>query len=178
MIELPPRIQEKIMPEPNSGCWIWLGSVGRNGYAKLNTRGKTTSVVHKLLFERQFGLVPNGYELDHTCRVRCCVNPNHLEIVTHKQNMERSAPAQKTHCKYGHLLNIQRKCIACIRRLSRERAFACRAVHLHSKLFCKRGHRLIGNNLYIEHTKKGTTKRRCRTCNRIKDAKRRETRRS
>ena len=58
----------------------------------------TALVVYALLV----GEIPAGLELDHLCRVRECVNPQHLEAVTHHENMLRSREATKTHCKHGH----------------------------------------------------------------------------
>jgi HNH endonuclease len=89
------RIEEKILPEPNSGCWLWSGCVGSHGYAQIAVKHGTT-VVHKILYEQKFGPVPKGLELDHLCRVRCCVNPDHLETVTRRENIRRGiSPAAK-----------------------------------------------------------------------------------
>ena len=88
-------------PEPNSGCWIWLGHQSPSGYGMLSVNGRP-QYVHRLIYERQYGPIPNGLELDHRCRMRCCVNPNHLEAVTHRINMGRGSKACQTHCIHGH----------------------------------------------------------------------------
>lgn len=84
-------------------CWLWTGSLHTDGYALTSFKGKTTGV-HRLAYEAYVGPIPEGLEIDHLCRVRRCVNPAHLEAVTHKVNMQRRdySPASKTHCKNGH----------------------------------------------------------------------------
>ena len=102
------RFEAKVEPEPNSGCWIWVGSRCGHGYGYLwvLALGRTTKAA-TLAYEHFVGPVPAGYELDHLCRVRCCVNPAHLEPVTHRINMLRgntpaAAHAAKTACPNGH----------------------------------------------------------------------------
>ncbi len=112
---LPARFWRKCIPEPNSGCWLWLGNANQNGYGRVSmsrgTRGrggKTTMVcAHRLAYERLVGPVPTGLELDHLCRNRGCCNPLHLEPVTHRVNSLRGTSAAainavKTHCPKGH----------------------------------------------------------------------------
>lgn len=101
------------MPEPNSGCWIWIGSRNMQGYAVLNRYprgGKPKRLrAHIVGYQLYVGPVPKGLELDHKCRMRCCVNPAHLEPVTHAENVRRGAGAAHwrnlTHCKRGHPLS-------------------------------------------------------------------------
>jgi hypothetical protein len=66
------------------GCHLWTAFVDRDGYGKFQGRG-----AHRWYYEMIVGLVPAGFELDHLCRKRSCVNPDHLEVVTHKVNMNR-----------------------------------------------------------------------------------------
>lgn len=70
--------------EPNSGCWLWAGADNGVGYGKF--RGK---YAHRISYEMNRGPIPNGMHLDHLCRVRCCVNPSHLEPVTNAENARR-----------------------------------------------------------------------------------------
>lgn len=102
------RISKWSIPEPNSGCWIWVGSLNRDGYG---TCGRPFHLAHRLSYVSHIGVVPDGLEIDHKCRVRCCVNPDHLEAVTHLINVRRGIRvpenhrnARKTHCKNGHEL--------------------------------------------------------------------------
>lgn len=96
-----------VSPEPTSGCWLWLGGDTGKGYGSFNLwtgeRFRTT-LAHRWFYEQFNGKVPIGLELDHKCRVRFCVNPSHLEAVTHLENVRRGRHAgrEQTHCKYGH----------------------------------------------------------------------------
>lgn len=107
-------------------CWIWQGATS-HGYGVFRD-GEKTVVAHKFLYERLVGKVPEGLDLDHLCRNRACVNPNHLEPVTRQVNLLRgetitASNAAKTHCKKGHPFsgeNVQRlqgrrRCKTCYR---------------------------------------------------------------
>lgn len=113
--ELPRHIRRNIDPGDN-GCWLWTRSRSRDGYgwASLNDR---THQAHRLLYVLLKGRPPEGLVLDHLCRVRRCVNPDHLEPVTPRQNLERGiTTTSATHCKKGHELAPyygQRRCIPC-----------------------------------------------------------------
>lgn len=84
-------------------CWIWTGALKENGYGQVRWFGKNKRA-HKLFYECFKDPVPDGLVLDHICRVRRCVNPDHLEPVTPKVNSERGYWAMKTHCIRGHEL--------------------------------------------------------------------------
>ncbi len=71
-----------------TGCWVWARAKNENGYSQINVDGKTRRA-HIIFYERRFGPVPAGLELDHTCNCRSCVNPDHLEPVTHQENCLR-----------------------------------------------------------------------------------------
>lgn len=94
------RLVERVTREP-SGCWRFEGSHTPDGYATCTTEGKPR-YVRRVLFEDKHGPVPVGLELDHVCRNRWCVNPDHQEPVTHLENMRRGAWARRTACKNGH----------------------------------------------------------------------------
>jgi DNA-binding transcriptional regulator YiaG len=72
----------------HSPCWLWQGHIGQLGYGWIK-RGP----VHRVYFEQARGPVPDGMELDHLCRVRHCVNPDHLEVVTRSENVRRARAA-------------------------------------------------------------------------------------
>lgn len=82
------------MPEPMSGCWIWVRYRQPRGYGLLSFRGRTT-LAHRAAFQSFRGPIPEGMELDHLCRVRCCVNPDHLEPVTRLTNVRRGIRPQQ-----------------------------------------------------------------------------------
>lgn len=71
-----------------SGCWLYKTVLQPNGYSVI---GRTYG--HRYFYEMFNGPIPSGYQIDHTCKVRCCVNPEHLEAVTHQENLKRSAPS-------------------------------------------------------------------------------------
>lgn len=104
------RFDSGYVPEPNSGCWLWLGYLLPAGYGKIGclVDGRwRTLYAHRVGYELHRGHIPKGLDLDHLCRTPCCVNPWHLEPVTARENVRRSkAPAAlnagKTHCKRGH----------------------------------------------------------------------------
>lgn len=117
-----------------SPCWDWQKSLNSDGYGQMQIdffRAKAHQWMYSLFVEN----VPKGKEVDHLCKRRNCVNPAHLEAVTHRENVLRgSSPsardAAKTHCSNGHLLTVctvrpsmagVRWCEPCTRQRSRER---------------------------------------------------------
>jgi hypothetical protein len=87
-------------------CWLWTGTLDRDGYGKMMVKGHNCRA-HRLVYEWVKGEIPNRLPLDHICRVRNCVNPDHLEPVTVRENTLRGiAPsainARKTVCHNGH----------------------------------------------------------------------------
>ncbi len=109
---------------PVTGCWEWNRYTDRLGYARLLYHGKMV-LAHRFSYERKKGEIPKGLELDHLCRNPKCVNPDHLEAVTHAVNVQRGLGngfKHKTHCKHGHEFtksntiarpNNRRGCKAC-----------------------------------------------------------------
>lgn len=125
------RFEASFIPEPNSGCWLWLGSISRSGYGNLYVgehRRPKQIRAHQAAWELYVGPVMDGFELDHLCRVRCCVNPAHLEPVTHVVNLYRgnTIPAMKaaqTHCVHGHEFTVRNT------RIQRNGTRLCRTCH-------------------------------------------------
>jgi hypothetical protein len=99
------RFLSFVEPEPNSGCWLWTGFVDAKGYGYFSLNGKTNRS-HRVSYELYVKRIPKGLQIDHLCRVPCCVNPAHLEPVTPKENVRRGNAGVhnllKTHCPKGH----------------------------------------------------------------------------
>jgi len=97
------RFWSKAIVRGQDDCWPWVAAVTHTGYGRINIGG-TIKRAHRIAYELVKGPIPEGLELDHLCRNRACINPDHLEPVTHAVNMRRgySANAAKTHCPQGH----------------------------------------------------------------------------
>lgn len=100
--------EQRSIPVPFSGCHLWLGYC-YNGYGIVWV-GHKNRKAHVVAYEQAVGLVPDGMDLDHTCRVRSCVNPAHLEPVTRSENVLRSPEhywfkrISQDECIHGHPL--------------------------------------------------------------------------
>jgi hypothetical protein len=99
----------KWTPEPNTGCWLWVGTITGGGYGMFHSPSlKKMVMAHRWSWEAYRGPIPSGLRIDHMCRVRSCVNPDHLRVVSHRQNCvdnSLSVSAKnvvKTHCDHGH----------------------------------------------------------------------------
>lgn len=104
-LNLSERLIRNIVISDN-GCWLWVGYLNRDGYGILSGEEFST-LAHRISYFCFKGQIPKNYEIDHLCRVRNCINPDHLESVTHKVNTLRgeTLPAKnlkKTHCPKGH----------------------------------------------------------------------------
>lgn len=109
-------------------CWLWTSGFSLNGYGQF-TIDYQTQLAHRIAYELFIGPIPNGLQIDHLCRVRYCVNPQHLEAVTCRENLMRGEThaarlARQTHCKNGHAFEGQnvahdkdgwRRCRTCAR---------------------------------------------------------------
>jgi len=77
------------MPEPNSGCWLWMGATV-NGYGRAKYGNTGVLKAHRLSYKLFKGPIPDGLLVRHLCNVRCCVNPDHLAIGTVWDNSQDS----------------------------------------------------------------------------------------
>lgn len=77
--------------DPNSGCWIWLLSVDDDGYGRAchHLWGLSSRLAHRVSYEAHQEKIPPDKEIDHLCGIKCCINPAHLEPVTHDENIAR-----------------------------------------------------------------------------------------
>ena len=127
------RFAAKLLPR-ESGCIEWVGGKTAGGYgtfAKRTTRGtEQKELAHRWAYEQAVGPIPEGLDIDHLCRNRACVNPEHLEPVTRAENIRRAAEV-KTACPAGHPYSEEntyvrpgtthRKCRTCARERDRNR---------------------------------------------------------
>ena len=104
------RLWRHIAPEPSSGCWLWLGALDSKGYGLFRMNMKLYKA-HRATFAAYGGTIPPGLQLDHKCRVRSCVNPDHLEPVTALENTRRglvpTLHSSRTYCRRGHALTTE-----------------------------------------------------------------------
>lgn len=183
------RFEAKCIPEPNSGCWLWFGAWSpQTGYGFING-----DLAHRVSYRLFTGPIPGGLQIDHLCRMRCCVNPDHLEAVTCKTNIQRGETGKtaakrqqaKTHCKAGHPYSVEntilvpgragrggRVCRIC------QRGYELRRQEKHFQLRCDRpppppktlfkcGHPFTDENTMLRKNRKGGE---CKTCNRLRAA--------
>ena len=88
------KITANVNLDTQTGCWVWNGRDSGNGrgggYPRMNLDGQTVAV-HRVLYTHYFGYIPSKKQVDHKCKNRRCLNPEHLELVTHLQNQRRKS---------------------------------------------------------------------------------------
>lgn len=111
------RFWEKVpvrSPWPED-CWEWTASIDRGGYGRFFDSDMPTNRAHKVAWILTGGEMPDGWEMDHACRNRRCVRPEHLSIVppgsSAQQGGERLAAKlrARTHCRNGHEMTVENK---------------------------------------------------------------------
>ena len=165
------RFFNSVTYEPNSGCWLWLSNINGGGYGRMyDGRGVQA---HRFSFELHKHPIPEGGEIDHTCRNRLCVNPSHLEIVDRAENARRKALAHKF-CKHGHELTGSNKyvdrrgwvtCVICRNAATARHARGTSGPSNSTKTECLKGHEFTPENTITD--KLG--RRLCRQCRRDRE---------
>jgi len=102
--KLPQRFKDRI--DKTDSCWLWTRPLNGHGYAQLKYQGVWYRA-HTYVYEALVGVISDGLQLDHLCRVRHCVNPEHLEPVTSRENTLRGEGitaklARRDSCNHGH----------------------------------------------------------------------------
>jgi hypothetical protein len=80
------RLEQYSIPEPNSGCWLWIGADDGHGYGQLNIGGKVIKA-HRAAWELKVGPIPSGLNVCHKCDTPPCINPDHLFLGTRGENI-------------------------------------------------------------------------------------------
>ena len=132
MRELPPKIAARIDKNGPGGCWIWTGGKHSYGYGAAYWRRRSW-YAHRLVYSLLVKRLPRGRQLHHTCKVRLCVNPDHLVPLTGSQHVNLEGNGAKTHCKHGHEFTpantyrwrTERRCRTCMAKAN-ARAYAKR----------------------------------------------------
>jgi hypothetical protein len=114
------RLWRRVQVGNPGGCWLWQGYIKPSGHGQLQRvkQGEGTVNAHIIAYELTHRKLPKGMVLHHKCRVKHCVNPNHLQLVSRQNHPKIHL---QTHCRYGHLYEEQsftlyrgtRRCKAC-----------------------------------------------------------------
>lgn len=123
------RFLTKVKVDTDTGCWMWQGFIDDQGYGRFRSPGEIRA--HRFAFTHWNGPIHEGKMVDHLCRRRSCVNPEHLRLATSRENTfarGSEAPAKRlaeqTHCKHGHEFTPENTML-----VNGGRSRACRTCH-------------------------------------------------
>lgn len=88
---------------PGDGCWQWIGSLYQNGYGRFAVSSTKHRLAHRVVYELLVGPIPEGLSVMHSCDVKDCVNPDHLSVGTHQQNMRDAATKGRLKGNWSHV---------------------------------------------------------------------------
>jgi hypothetical protein len=138
-------------------CWWWTGYLYPTGYGGIKTfpgdGRKVMAYAHRLSYQLTKGEIPEGREIDHICFNKACVNPAHLQAITHRENILRSDIPAKMH--------------AALRAQGYRRGRSPKPFGIAG--FCKHGHMLSVVGVDEHALRNGGVRRKCRECRKIKD---------
>lgn len=166
------RFWEKV--DATGGCWNWTAGTDSSGYGTFNA-GKEWGTVsaHRFAWQILVGPIPDGLELDHRCFNTRCVDPDHLEPVTHQQNVDRSRRS-RLYCVRGHRRSENRiatggkGCHSCTRKTPAGAVVQRKPPRIPTQrqpvTHCKNGHEYTTENTYVQTKAGGRESRQCRKC--------------
>lgn len=88
------RLLAGYVENPESGCWDWVGTLARNGYGRIKVFGRQR-IAHRYSYELHCGPIPDDLEIMHSCDNRRCINPGHMRLGTHAENMREAAERKR-----------------------------------------------------------------------------------
>jgi HNH endonuclease len=108
------RFWKFVEPEPNSGCWLWSGAQNRRGYGAISIARSRMREAHRIMWQLEYGRIPDGMHVLHRCDVPPCVNPGHLWLGTRRDNMQDASKkgriaSQKEPARYTQYLEAWRQ---------------------------------------------------------------------
>ena len=154
--------------EKTETCWLWTASRTSAGYGNFRI-GPGNDYAHRLAYVDRHGPIPEGCVLDHLCRVRHCCNPDHLEAVPQRVNVQRGLGPYglRTECRHGHDITVERNVY--VDPTGGRRCRECARIREESRrdpswppTHCPQGHEYTEANTYLN----ALAHRKCRTCNR------------
>lgn len=147
------RILQKVELDDATGCWIWTGTQMRGGYGQARLQDGRSTGAHRASYMAFVGPIPDGLQIDHLCRIRLCVNPDHLEAVTPRVNVLRSMSpsaitARTNICRRGHELTPENT----LHEADGRRCRQCRLDRIRRKVSCPECGALISRSNLGRHT--------------------------
>ena len=101
-----PRFARRVVLNPENGCLEWTLSKDTQGYGRIKYMGKRR-IAHRISYEVHIGEIPEGMTVDHICFNIACVNPDHLQLLTHSENAKKQRSALSETCARGHVFDAE-----------------------------------------------------------------------
>lgn len=96
------RFEGRVKIDLSTGCWEWQLYVSKSGYGQMTYLNKQGVSAHRVSYELHVGPIRDGLTVDHICFNTICVNPDHLQLLTRVENIQRTPASLLPHCRHGH----------------------------------------------------------------------------